>query len=267
MNVDLFNNAGIDVKELAKTWDWNQWYDAMKAVVKANDGLQYGLGFDFSPHRWSTLLYEAGGQFLNEDGSAMGFDTPEALDTLNFFKKLHDDKLIPASVWLGSENPSELFKAGIVASHIGGSWNINGYNEDITSFEWAAVNMPKRQIRSSVAGGKFIGVFEGAENESVALDLMINFSDQKHNAMYCRDTFNISARTDANITYPSRSEDFNTMAEDLAQTPAATATDWKSPAINKIYSYIREQIIEGLLGNQPMEETAKNINDKGNSFF
>jgi alpha-1,4-digalacturonate transport system substrate-binding protein len=267
VNVDLYENAGIDIKKLSKTWNWDQWYDAMKKVVAANDGLEYGLGFDFSPHRWSTLLYAAGGNFLNESGTGMGFNTPEALDTLNFFKKLHDDKLIPASVWMGSENPSELFKAGLVASHIGGSWNINSYNKDITGFKWAAVNMPVRKIRSSVAGGKFIGVFEGAENEKAALDLMLYFSEKEQNANYCRDTFNISSRTDADITYTARSEDFNTMAEDLALTPAETATDWKSPELNKIYSYIREQIIEGLLNNQSMEETAKNINDKGNSFF
>ena len=241
--------------------------DAMKKVVTANDGVEYGLGYDFSPHRWSTLLYEAGGRFLNDTETAMNFNTPEALDALKFFKKLHDDGLIPSSVWMGSENPQELFKAQIVASHIGGSWVINKYNSDIKDFEWAAVNMPKRKIRSSVAGGKFVGVFQGAENEDVALDLMLHFSDQKHNAMYCKDTYNLSARTDANISYAARNEDFNAMAADLAVTPAITAEDWKSPELNKIYSYIREQIIEGLLENQTMEDTAKNIHDKGNSFF
>lgn len=267
VNVDLFRNAGIDIKKLSKTWNWDQWYDAMKKVVAANKGLKYGLGFDFSPHRWSTLLYEAGGRFINEAGTGMDFDTPEALDALNFFKKLHDDGLIPPSVWMGSENPQELFEAGLVASHIGGSWVINKYNREIKNFEWATVNMPKRKIRSSVPGGKFIGVFEGAANESTALDLMLHFSDQKHNAMYCKNTLNLSARTDANITYPSRNADFNTMAEDLAVTPALTAKDWKNPVLNKIYSYIREQIVEGLLGKQTMEQTAKNIQNKGNSFF
>ncbi len=267
VNVDLFENAGIDIREFSKTWDWDQWYDAMNQVVAANDNLKYGLGYDFSPHRWSTLLYEAGGRFLADDGFGMGFATPEALDALNFFKKLHDDGLIPASVWMGSENPQELFKAGLVASHIGGSWVINKYNSDIKDFEWAAVNMPMRKIRSSVAGGKFIGVFEGAENEDVALDVMLHFSDKEHNAMYCKDTYNLSARTDAGVVYDARNDDFNAMANDLAVTPAITAVDWKSPELNKIYSYIREQIIEGLLGNQSMEETAQNIHDKGNSFF
>ncbi len=267
VNVDYFANAGIDIKKLSKTWTWDDWYKAMKAVVAANDGLDYALGYDFSPHRWSTLLFEAGGRFLNDDESAMNFVTPEALDALNFFKKLHDEELCPASVWMGSENPQELFTAGLVASHIGGSWCINKYASEIKDFEWAAVNMPKRKIRSSVAGGKFIGSFKGAENEAAALDLIMHFSDAEHNAMYCRDTFNLSARTDVNIQYPSRSEDFATMAADLSVTPAITAEDWKSAELNKIYSYIREQIVEGLLGNITMQQAAQNIQDKGNSFF
>lgn len=267
VNVDLFTNAGIDIKTLSKTWTWDDWYAAMKTVVEKNEGLNYGLGFDFSPHRWSTLLYAAGGRFVNEGGTAMDFDSPETVDTLKFFKKLHDEKLIPPSIWMGSENPQELFQAGLVASHIGGSWVINKYNSSITAFKWAAVNMPKRKIRSSVAGGKFIASFKGAENEAEAVKLMMHFSDQEHNAIYCKETFNLSARTDANITFESRSEDFNIMAEDLAMTPALTAEDWKSPVLGKIYSYIREQIIEGLLENQTMEESAKNIQAKGNEAF
>lgn len=267
VNVDLFENAGIDIIELSQDWTWDDWYDALVQVVEANPGLDYGLGYDYSPHRWSTLLYEAGGRFLNEDETAMNFTTPEAVDALTFFKRLHDDGLVPPSVWMGSENPQELFQAGLVASHIGGSWVINAYANEVEDFEWAAVRMPKRKIRSSVAGGKFIGSFKGAPNEEAALDLMLHFSEPEQNAYYCRETFNLTARTDVEVDYPRRSEDFNAMAADLAVTPAITAEDWKSPDLNQIYSYIREQIVEGLLGNITMEEVAQNIHDRGNTFF
>jgi len=267
VNVDLFENAGIDILELSEDWTWDEWYDALQAVVAENPGLDYGLGYDYSPHRWSTLLYEAGGRFLNEDESAMNFNTPEAIDALSFFKRLHDEELVPPSVWMGSENPQELFLAGLVASHIGGSWVINKYANEVDDFEWAAVRMPQREIRSSVAGGKFIGSFRGAANEEAAIDLMLYFSEAEQNAQYCRDTFNLTARTDIEIEYPQRSEDFARMAADLAVTPAITAEDWKSPELNQIYSYIREQIVEGLLGNITVEEVAQNIHDRGNSFF
>jgi alpha-1,4-digalacturonate transport system substrate-binding protein len=197
----------------------------------------------------------------------MNFVTPEVLDALNFFKMLHDEELAPKSVWMGSEQPQELFQAGIVACHIGGSWWINNYAKAIKDFEWTAVNMPKRKIRSSVPGGKFLGTFKDSEQQAVALKVIQAFAAAERNAGYCKGTFNIAPRNDVTVAYPTRSEDFAIMADDLKVTPGYTAVDWKSPEVNKIYSYIREQIVEGLLGNQTMQETAQNIHDKGNGFF
>jgi alpha-1,4-digalacturonate transport system substrate-binding protein len=267
VNKTYFSNAGIDIDALSKTWTWDDWVDAMKKAIEANEKCRFGLGYDFSPHRWSTLMYEAGGRFLNDEETGMNFVTPEVLDALNFFKMLHDEGLAPKSVWMGSENPQELFKAGVVACHIGGSWWINAYAKDIKDFEWAAVRMPKRKLRSSVPGGKFLGSFKGSENEDVALKVIEAFTAPERNANYCKGTFNLVPRGDVTVEYPARSEDFAVMADDLSVTPAYTASDWKSAEVNKIYSYIREQIVEGLLGNQTMEEAAQNIQDKGNSFF
>ncbi len=267
VNKTYFKNAGIDVDALSQTWTWDQWVDAMKKVLAANPKAKYGIVVDYSPHRWSTFLFEAGGRFLSDDGKAMNFISPETLDALNFFKMLHDTQLAPASVWMGSENPQEMFSAGLAACHVGGSWLINAYNSTIKDFEWGAVRMPKRKINSSVPGGKFIGTFTSAANKAAALDVIATFSDLQHNSQYCRDTFNLSARKDAKIAYSARGGDFTIFATDLAATPAFTANDWKSPGLNKIYSYIREQIVEGLLNKQTMEQTMQNIQNQGNSFL
>lgn len=267
VNKTAFAKAGIDVEKLSQTWNWDQWVDAMKKVVKAGTKTKYGIVVDFSPHRFSTFVFEAGGRFLTSDGKAMNFNTPESLDALNFFKKLHDEGLAPASVWMGSENPQEMFTAGLVACHVGGSWLVNAYNTSIKDFEWAAVRMPKRKINSSVPGGKFIGTFKTSTHKQEALDLIATFSDKVHNEQYCKGTFNLSARSDAKIVYDARNADFSVFAADLAVTPAYTADDWKSPDLNKIYSYIREQVVEGLLGKQTMAQSALNIQNTGNSYF
>jgi alpha-1,4-digalacturonate transport system substrate-binding protein len=267
VNKTYFKNAGIDVEKLSQTWTWDQWVDAMKKVLKANPKAKYGITVDFSTHRFSTFLYEAGGRFLSSNGKSMNFNTPETLDALKFFKMLHDEGLAPKSVWMGSENPQELFQSGLVACHVGGSWLINAYNQNIKDFEWCAVRMPSRKINSSVPGGKFVGTFKNSPNKKEALDLIAVFSDKAHNEQYCRDTFNLSARKDAAITYAARSKDFAVFTEDLNLTPAYTAEDWKNDAVAKVNAYAREQIVEGLLGKQTMEQTAANIQAKGNSYF
>ncbi|MGI6726761.1 MAG: extracellular solute-binding protein [Christensenellales bacterium] len=102
---------------------------------------------------------------------------------MSSFKRMHDEELIPKSVWMGSEKASELFQAGIAAAHIGGSWNINGYSKDIKDFEWVAVRNPKGEIQSSVPGGKFVASFQLSPNKEEAQKLMAWFSDAQHNSV------------------------------------------------------------------------------------
>ncbi len=267
VNKTAFSKAGIDVAALSKTWTWNQWEESVRKVIAANDNVKFGLALDFTPHRFSTMMFQMGGRFMNEDQSAMGFNNPGTIAALEQFKRYHDTGLIPRSVWLGSENPAELFQAGLVASHIGGSWNINTYNQNVKDFEWMVVANPKGAINSSVPGGKFIASFTDSKNKVEAQKLMAAFSDKLHNEMYCRDTFNLSSRVDAQVQYPSNSADFATFKSDLEKTPSFTANEWKHPVVNKVAAYIREQIVEVLIGNVTAQQAARNVDIMGATFF
>ncbi|HCS37098.1 MAG TPA: sugar ABC transporter substrate-binding protein [Sphaerochaeta sp.] len=267
VNKTAFDNAGIDVAKLSETWTWDQWEEAARKVIAANDKIKYGLAVDFTPHRFSTLMFQMGGRFMNSEQSAMQFNNPGTLAAIETFKRYHDTGLIPKSVWLGSENPAELFQAGIVASHIGGSWNINTYNQNVKDFEWIVVHNPKGAIVSSVPGGKFIASFKDSKNKEEAQRLMAVFSDKTHNEQYCRDTFNLSARVDSEVQYPSNSEDFARFQIDLTKTPAFTANEWKHPVVNKVSTYIREQVVEVLIGNISAQEAVKRVDERAATFF
>lgn len=267
VNKTAFDKAGIDVSKVSQTWTWDEWEVIIKKVLAANPEIKYGLAVDFTPHRYSTLMYQWGGHFLNDKQTDVQFNNPGTIASMKWFKHLHDEGLVPKSVWLGSENPAELFQAGLVAGHIGGSWNINTYNKNVKNFEWKAVKMPKGVMNSSVPGGKFIGSFKDSPNKEEAFKLMAAFSDKKHNEMYSRDTFNIPSRIDAVVTYPSNSRDFLVFLEELKVTPALTANEWKNTNLSKVTTYIREQIVEVLLGNITAEQAALNVDAKGTTYF
>jgi len=267
VNKTAFKNAGIDVDAVSRTWTWADWEKTVAKVIAANPKMKYGLAVDFTPHRFSTLMFQQGGRFLNADQTGMGFDNPGTIATLRYFKELHDKGLLPKSVWMGSENPAELFQAGIVAGHIGGSWNINSYNKNVKDFEWGAVRMPKGAINSSVPGGKFIASFKGTKNEAEALRLMLAFADKDHTARYVRDTFNLSSRIDTQVQYPSNSADFAVFLEELKVTPAFTADEWKNVSLNKVTTFIKEQIVQVLMGNVTPEAAAKAVQEKGATYF
>jgi alpha-1,4-digalacturonate transport system substrate-binding protein len=239
----------------------------VKKVIAANPAMKYGLAVDFTPHRFSTIMFEFGGRFMNETQTGMNFNNPGTINAIKFFKDMHDKELIPRSVWMGSENPAELFQAGLVACHIGGSWNINTYNQNVKNFEWGAVMTPKGTIVSSVPGGKFIASFKGAAHPEEAVAMMKVFSDKEHTTRYVRDTFNISSRVDTAVEYPSNGQDFAIYGDQLKVTPPFTANEWKNPELNSIANYIREQLVEVLMGNITPETAARNVDEKGAPLF
>jgi alpha-1,4-digalacturonate transport system substrate-binding protein len=61
--------------------------------------------------------------------------------------------------------------------------------------------------------------------------------------------------------------DFATFKADLEKTPPYTANEWKHPVVNKVSAYIREQIVEVLLGNITAQQAVKNVDVKGATFF
>lgn len=258
VNKTAFDKAGIDVNEVSKTWTWEQWEEIIKKVISANENMKYGLAVDFTPHRLSTLLYQFGGHLLNEERTAVQFSNEGTINALKWFKRMHDENLIPLSVWMGSEKPVEMFKAGLVAGHIGGSWNINTY-ADVTDFEWTAVRCPAGTMRSSVPGGKFIAAFKDGKNKQLAQELMASFSDAKHNAQYCLGTFNLSSRTDVAIDYPSSTEAFEVFADELKVTPTYTAQEWNTPLVGKIGGIVKEQVVQALTGTVTVEEACAEI--------
>jgi len=65
VNKTAFDKAGIDVDEVSKTWTWSEWETIVKKVIAANPAMKYGLAVDFTPHRFSTLMYQWNGRFLN----------------------------------------------------------------------------------------------------------------------------------------------------------------------------------------------------------
>lgn len=262
VNKTAFDKAGIDVLALSQEWTWADWEEAARKVIEANDNIKYGLAVDFTPHRFSTILYQFGGRMLNEDLSAVHFNQEKNIEMLTWFKRMHDEELIPKSVWMGSEKANELFQAGIAAAHIGGSWNINGYSKDIADFEWVAVRNPKGTIQSSVPGGKFIASFKESPHKEEAQKLMAAFSDAQHNAMYCAGTFNLTSRLDAEVNYTANKENFDTFAEDLKVTPAYAAQEWNSPLIGKSSAIIREQVVQMLLGALTPEQAVAEIDSQ-----
>ena len=255
-NRTAFQAAGVSVpSNVNEIWTWEQWHDAMTQVV-ANSDVTYGLVFDRSPHRFATLMYQAGGSMLTPDLTAPNFNSPENYRAVSFFKQLHDEGLLPAAVWLGTENPNNLFRTGQIAMHFAGSWMLANYAAEITEFEWGFTYLPMDARRSSVPGGNYIAAFEGSGVEEEAARFIEWLSRPENNAVFMLDNNFISqVRGNESLDYDFGAEYFSIFASDLAASGPQPGLEWGFQEFTgRFNADMRESLAEVLAGIITVEE-------------
>jgi multiple sugar transport system substrate-binding protein len=92
-DVDLFEQAGIDLPDA----DWT-WEEFEQIVLQLNQELDiYGIGGGLSNEQlWKALYLSLGEWVYNEDGSALGYEDDEPfIEYLNMVKRLQDAGAIP----------------------------------------------------------------------------------------------------------------------------------------------------------------------------
>ena len=255
-NKTAFVQAGVEVPQSEdEIWTWEEWKQAMETVVEKSD-CTYGLVYDKSPQRFTTLLYQAGGRMLNEDMTASEYNSPEVQRAVSFFKELHDDGLIPTSVWLGAENPNNLFRTGQVAMHFAGSWMVSNYKDEITDFEWGVTYMPKDKTRSSIAGGKYIAAFQNSGVEKEAAAFIEWLSQPEQNARYCQENNYLSpVKGNESLEYEYGKEYFELFAKELEATETPASQEWGYQAFTTlVQNDLRDGLVEVLVGNKTVED-------------
>lgn len=253
-NKTAFEQAGVEAPLTPEdVWTWDEFAENIQTVVENSD-VRYGLVIDNPVHRWSTILYEFGGHYIGDEGQA-DFDTPEALEAVNFTKMLFDEGIVPHSTWLGGENPNDLFRSGQVAVHLSGNWMLTNYEENIEDFEWGVMYLPMAANRSSVPGGKQIVAFKDTGVEDEAVKFIEFFTNQENNASYVRDSLFISARFDnAQVDYPFGSEHFEVFANELANTVPDTSRDLGYPNFSAIQTTRREGLLAVIADEMSAED-------------
>ncbi|CAG7644293.1 hypothetical protein PAESOLCIP111_04655 [Paenibacillus solanacearum] len=258
-NKTLFDKAGVKVPTSPDAvWTWDEFSAAMKQVMEKG-GAKYGLVWDLTPHRWSTLLYQLGGRMISPDGTKAAINNEAGVQAAEYFKKLHNDGIIPVSVWLGGENPNNLFRTGTVAAHFAGNWMISNY-KDITNFEWGVTYMPKGKVRSSVPGGKFAMAFQKTGVEKEATDFINYITTKEVNSKYNKEALFLSPRKDsAKLDYAFGKEMMEVFSNELNNTVPAAAEDWsKQTIVPKFSNDLKTTLMEVIAG----KTTAKDGMDK-----
>ncbi|MGL5277636.1 MAG: ABC transporter substrate-binding protein [Cetobacterium sp.] len=262
INKTLFDKAGVKIPKEAMTWD-NM--EKILLEVKKSSDAKYPLVWDVSPSRWSTILYQYGGSFFDKSLKNSNFNSIEAYNALKKFKDLHENGIMPKSVWVGGEDPSSMFKGGIAVGILSGSWKISEFNKDINNFEWEVIPMPYGTVRSTVAGGNLMVAFKNSGMEDEAQKFLQFMRRDDIYKEFLKTGGFLSSFDNVNVIsvdYISKKEAFEQFANDIEVSPEASGKEWGENVniMTKIHPEIKLEIQRMVKGDISVEETQNIIN-------
>jgi multiple sugar transport system substrate-binding protein len=163
-NADLFDAAGIEYP----TSDWT-WADEKAAAEKLTDA-GAGVWGDYQPisyHEYYKAVAQAGGDFLNEDGSAVAFNSPEGLAAAEWLVGKSGTTMPTAEQGAGTPDfDSGLFAEGKLAMWHTGIWMFGGLAD--AGFAWDIAVEPGDTTPASALFSNGVAVSAGTKNADAA---------------------------------------------------------------------------------------------------
>lgn len=170
-NKTLFEEAGLDPDQPPTTWD--ELMADGKTILEKTGKPGYDLftqaGDNGEGLTWNfqVNLWQAGGEFLNEDNSAAAFNTPEGEKALQFWVDLVTSGVSPYAKW-GE------FEKGQGGSAQEGSWMVGIWAPD-PPFEFGAAKVPyptDGQPATNLGGEQAIVFNNGDDTAKAAGDFL-----------------------------------------------------------------------------------------------
>ncbi len=266
-NKDCFEQAGVKVPtNISLPWTLEEWKAAMVQVTQKSR-CRFGLAWEPTTHRFSSLFYASGARYISSTGSRFVIDSPEALSALTFFQSLFKENLVARGVWLSGEDATSLFRSGLTGMFVATNGHIP-LIQSINSFKWGVLPMPMGKIRSTNPGGTFVMGFKDSKNPTEGAKFIKWFTSREIAAQYAKDFTAMSPRRDLqDLKYGAFDDEYTIFRNDLKVSPSATGQDGAHPAMAKINTFVREQIVKMLLEQQTPKQTLEAIAAEGNKFI
>lgn len=199
-NLEHFEAAGItDVPTSLETaWTWEQFVAVLQQLQDADLGAApFAFNYqNFGAYRWFNTLYQAGGQVIDGDTSALG--SPEARTALEWTRQLYTDGLHEPSVLVRRPTfPDEIFPTGQISMIQTGDFLIPGIEAAVDGrFEWGVTYLMRDQDQAADLGGNAIVVTEQASDQAAAAAFARFLGEQEQMSYFCEQTTVIPVRND-----------------------------------------------------------------------
>jgi multiple sugar transport system substrate-binding protein len=187
-NKDLLERAGLDPDEPPATWSE---FAAASRMINALGDDVYGFGLNageryVSYKKFMGLAWGNGGDILSENLSASAFNSPENLETLEFYVGL-----LPYSLVERQDMIDQAFKDGRLGMMISGGWNLNRIPKEAPELNYGVTLVPRPDkgdgVHSSFGGGEVLVIFAGSKQKELAAELARYLISAENAVRLCRE--------------------------------------------------------------------------------
>ena len=128
-NRDLFRRAGVP--EPSPDWTWDDLAAAAKAIDDPQNKI-FGLvfpadGSETMVWQWEAMLWEAGGDILNQDNTQAMFNSEAGMRAASVLQRMQQDGSLYLDFHPDSGKYGELFNSGKIGMVITGPWDLAGF--------------------------------------------------------------------------------------------------------------------------------------------
>jgi multiple sugar transport system substrate-binding protein len=148
-------------------------WDELKALAQGMQEAGAEWGISLQPGgtgSWQTFMpffWQAGGEILDEAGTAFTLDSDACVEALTYYDSFFEEGLSPTAA--GDVPLEAQFADGAIGSFISGPWMIGIITDaGADPATWTVAHQPTEQSGTSFVGGGDIGVFTDSDNKTAA---------------------------------------------------------------------------------------------------
>lgn len=163
-NQELFDAAGLDYP--SGDWTWAEEREAAEALTDQEAGV-WGDHQNVSFYEFYKVLEQNGASFLNEDGTAVAFNTPEGIEAAEWL--VDKSGTVMPSIEQGQGTPdydTELFTSGKLAMLHTGIWLFGAFAD--VPFGWDIAVEPGNAQQASALFSNAVAVSATSEHTDAA---------------------------------------------------------------------------------------------------
>lgn len=242
-NLDHMAAAGVTEvpQSLDEAWTWDELVAVLQQLQDAGlDAAPFAFNYQaFGAYRWFNTLFQAGGQVL--DGESSALDSPEARRALEWTRSLYTDGLHETSVLVQRPTyPDEIFPTGAISMIQTGDFLVPSLEAAIDGrFEWGVTYLPVDVAAAADLGGNAVVVTQQSRDPQAAAAFARFLGEAEQMAYFCEQTTVLPVRNDladAELDFAVRPDlmpVFQQQATTFPEELVATTTSPAFPGINQ----------------------------------